>query len=116
MNPRKIVGIVLLVVGVVGLIWGAQQYHHQIVDGNTSMLHKASVTRLGGGPMGKDALDFNSRDISPKKKMLAISIILLGGLLTIVGIFLLNKTVSAPIDADTIDHEKEALEGSTFKL
>ena len=115
-KPKKVWSIVMIVLGGLTLLGGAQQYHHQVVPENTSTFHEASLAGLGGNFRGEGPPAFNKKDMSPKEKMLAIAIILIGGLLAIVGALMLNQTVPKPIDTFEIDFEKDALEGPRFKL
>ena len=116
MNLKRVVGVVLVILGALALLGAGMQYHGLVVEKTTSTVKEAFLSGSLGNLIGGTANAHTKGLISPKAKMLAILIILIGGLLTIIGALMLNKRASNPIDAYEIDLETDAGQGSRFKL
>jgi hypothetical protein len=115
-KAKRIVGIVLIVAGALALLGAAVQYHRMVVPKHAATVQQASVPGSLGSLLGPPATAHNTAAINPKMKLLAILMILIGGLLTIIGAVMVNNRAPEPIDAYEIDIENDASKGPSFKL
>ena len=116
MSPKKIWGIVFIVLGVVAVIIGMSRYHDTVFYGNEILSMNAAVAgevkKLGMGNL------FNAdyEGLIRREKFISVISILLGISFSIFGTFMIKDETPRPA-LDTEEYEVTGtLDGHRFKL
>jgi len=116
MSPKKIWGIVFIVLGVVGIIGGFSRYHNTAFYGKEILTMNAAVAgevkKLGMG----NFFNADYEGLIRREKFISVISIILGISFSIFGTFMIKDETPRPAIDTEEDEETEPLDGHRFKL
>ena len=116
MSPKKVWGVILIVLGVLGVLGGANNYHELEVAGDVLIAAEQSFSRnfgqLASGSLG----GFDAHGIIAREKWSSIAGVLVGIMLAIIGTLMLRRATPQVVYYYGDDDEYEALEERRFRL
>jgi drug/metabolite transporter (DMT)-like permease len=116
MSPKKVWGVILIVLGVLAVLGGANNYHELEVAGDVLIATEQSLARNFGQFASGTLGGFDAHGLIQREKMSSIAGMLVGILLSIIGTMMLRSTTPQIVYVYDREDEREPLEERKFRL
>ena len=116
MSPKKVWGVILIVLGVLGVLGGANNYHELAVAGDVLIAAEQTVTRNFGQYASGTLRGFDAHGIIAREKWSSIAGVLVGIMLAIIGTMMLRRATPQIVYSYDYGDDEESLEERRFRL
>jgi hypothetical protein len=116
MSPKKVWGVILIVLGVLGVLGGANNYHELEVAGGLLIAADQTLSRNFGQYASGTLGGFDAHGLIAREKWSSIGGVVVGILLAIIGTMMLRRATPQIVYVYDRDDEEEPLEERRFRL
>jgi len=116
MSPKKVWGVILIVLGLLSVIGGTNNYHELEVAGYVLIAAEQSFARDFGQHALGTVGGFDAHGLIEREKWSSIAGVLVGVMLAIVGTMMLRRATPQIVYSYDYGDDEESLEERRFRL